>query len=139
MHAFEQLAERRIAEALARGDLDNLPGMGQPLCLDDDASIPAEFRMAYRILRNAGFIPEEVWLKREIAELARAARELDCDRERAALSKRFDYLQAKLAARYGESWCRPMPVEYRVPAGDKASSSSRTYRCPGNASASGTG
>jgi DnaJ homologue, subfamily C, member 28, conserved domain len=60
MLAFELIAERKIEEALARGEFDGLPGEGRPLDLDDDALVPEELRMAYRILKNAGFAPQEV-------------------------------------------------------------------------------
>jgi len=63
------LVEERIQEALRRGDFDNLPGAGRPLALDDDALVPPEVRLAYRILKNAGFVPPEVLERREIAEL----------------------------------------------------------------------
>jgi hypothetical protein len=54
------LAERRIDEAVSRGELDHLPGAGRPLALDDDALIPEDLRLAYRILKNAGYVPPEV-------------------------------------------------------------------------------
>jgi hypothetical protein len=54
------LAERRIAEAVSRGELDDLPGAGRPLDLDDDALVPEELRVANRILKNAGVTPPEV-------------------------------------------------------------------------------
>jgi len=54
------LAEQRIAEAVSRGELDELPGAGRPLELDDDKLIPEDLRLAYRILKNAGFVPPEV-------------------------------------------------------------------------------
>jgi len=38
---FDRLAESRIEEAIARGDLDGLPGVGRPLALDDAALVPA--------------------------------------------------------------------------------------------------
>jgi hypothetical protein len=57
---MEFLAERKIAEAIANGELDELPGAGKPLTLDDDALVPEDLRMAYRILKNAGYAPEEV-------------------------------------------------------------------------------
>lgn len=60
MFAFELIAERKIEEALARGELRGLPGEGRPLDLDDDALVPEDLRMAYRILKNAGFAPQEV-------------------------------------------------------------------------------
>ncbi len=70
---LEFLAERRIAEAIAKGELDDLPGEGRPLALDDEALIPEELRLAYRILKNAGFVPPEVQALNEIAELERLA------------------------------------------------------------------
>ena len=57
---LDLIAERRIAEAAANGELDNLPGAGKPLELDDDALVPEDLRMAHRILKNAGYAPEEV-------------------------------------------------------------------------------
>ena len=60
MFAFELIAERKIEEALARGEFEGLPGEGRPLELDDDALVPEELRMAYRILKNAGYAPQEV-------------------------------------------------------------------------------
>ena len=67
------LAERRIAEAIANGELEELPGQGRPLELDDDALVPEELRLAYRMLKNAGFVPPEVQALNEIAELERLA------------------------------------------------------------------
>jgi len=58
--ALHLLAERRIEEALARGELDGLPGAGRPLELDDDALVPEELRLAHRILKNAGFTPADL-------------------------------------------------------------------------------
>lgn len=54
MLIFEILAEKKILEAASRGELDDLPGAGRPLDLDDDALVPEELRMASRILKNAG-------------------------------------------------------------------------------------
>ena len=55
------LAEHRIEEAIARGEFADLPGAGRPLELDDvDPLLPEELRLAYRILKNAGFSPAEV-------------------------------------------------------------------------------
>ena len=67
------LAERRIAEAIANGELEELPGEGRPLDLEDDALVPEALRLAYRILKNAGFVPPEVQTLNEIAELERLA------------------------------------------------------------------
>jgi hypothetical protein len=55
MDIFDFIAEQRMAKAVARGEFDNLPGAGRPLLLDDDALVPPELRVAYRMLRNAGW------------------------------------------------------------------------------------
>ena len=60
MLALELIAEKRIAEALERGEFDDLPGRGRPLDLEEDPLVPEELRMAYRILRNAGYAPAEI-------------------------------------------------------------------------------
>ena len=52
--ALHYLAERKIEEAIASGEFDNLPGAGRPLDLDDEDPLwPEEVRMARRILKNA--------------------------------------------------------------------------------------
>ena len=66
---LESIAERKIAEALANGELDDLPGTGRPLDLDDDPLVPEDLRLAYRILKNAGFVPAEVQELNEIRQL----------------------------------------------------------------------
>jgi len=69
MYAFEIIAERRIQEAIKKGELDNLPLSGKPLPDDGLENIPTELRMAYKILKNAGLIPEELELKKTISSL----------------------------------------------------------------------
>jgi hypothetical protein len=61
MLALEWIAERRIDEAAARGELDGLPGAGQPLDLYEDPLVPAEMKMAKRILGNSGIALAEIF------------------------------------------------------------------------------
>ncbi|GAA5785616.1 DnaJ family domain-containing protein [Chitiniphilus shinanonensis] len=68
---LNELAERRIAEARDAGELDNLPGSGRPLPAEDiDPLVPEHQRMAYRVLKNAGYLPPELQLHAEAVELA---------------------------------------------------------------------
>jgi len=53
MHVLEWIAERRIEEAVARGELQGLPGEGRPLDLYEDPLVPEDMKMARRILKNA--------------------------------------------------------------------------------------
>ena len=90
------IAEQRIAEAIARGELDNLPGEGRPLELDDDSLVPEELRLAYRILKNAGFVPPEVETLNEIAALERLVT------KDAKAVRKLALLKARIEARYYE-------------------------------------
>ncbi|KYD03514.1 DUF1992 domain-containing protein [Heyndrickxia sporothermodurans] len=63
---FFRLTEDRIREAYKNGEFKNLPGYGKPLPDDELANIPEDLRMAYRIMRNAGFSPEEASVKKEL-------------------------------------------------------------------------
>jgi hypothetical protein len=98
---LDLIAEQKIAEAVARGELDDLPGAGRPLELDDDALVPEELRLAYRILKNAGYVPPEVGALNEIAELERlvAAGEADAEAQSKAL-RRLALLRTRVEARY---------------------------------------
>lgn len=59
MSIFATIAEQRIADAKERGAFDNLEGAGRPLELEDDSMIPQDLRMAYKVLKNAGYLPPE--------------------------------------------------------------------------------
>jgi hypothetical protein len=87
LFAIDAIAERRILQAIARGELDDLPGAGRPLALDDDALVPAETRVAHRILKNAGFVPLEVIERREIARLEALLPGLDAGERARTLAK----------------------------------------------------
>lgn len=88
--------EDMIREARERGEFDNLKGRGKPLDHSDYFSQPEELRLAHHVLRNAGFVPEQVELRRMIGELrARLANATDAD-QRQALWREIDRLQIKL-------------------------------------------
>jgi hypothetical protein len=76
-----------IREAMERGEFDNLEGKGKPLDLDAYFNTPEELRMAFSLLRSNEYVPEEVDMLREIAELKNALRDCPDDEKRAALTK----------------------------------------------------
>lgn len=97
MNVIEHIAEQRIRDALARGEFERLPGLGKPLQLDDDADIPPELRVAYRILKNAGALPPEVELRREIASAEALLLAATSAAERTEAGHKLDYLLTRLA------------------------------------------
>lgn len=83
------IAERKIREAIERGDFDNLTLKGQPIPPEDLSAVPVELRMGYKILKNAGCLPQELELRREmlvLQDLLQACRDQE---ERAVLKKRL--------------------------------------------------
>jgi hypothetical protein len=71
MLVLEWIAERKIEEAVARGELDGLPNAGQPLDLFEDPLVPHEMRMAKRILGNAEVSLDEIF--RDLRERRRTS------------------------------------------------------------------
>jgi hypothetical protein len=101
MHAFELIAEEKIRESMRAGAFDDLPGAGKPLMLDDDRLIPEDVRMAYRILKNAGFVPPELEARKEAAGLRQLlATTADDAARRRALAK-LALIETQLEARGG--------------------------------------
>ncbi|HEX7958181.1 MAG TPA: DUF1992 domain-containing protein [Pyrinomonadaceae bacterium] len=82
---FDKLVEQKIREAQAAGEFDRLEGAGRPLDLDAYFATPEELRAAYAVLKNAGVLPEEAAVLKELNELS--ARVEDCrdEAERARL------------------------------------------------------
>ncbi|MBL4953680.1 DUF1992 domain-containing protein [Neobacillus sp. YIM B02564] len=69
MDMFQKISEERIKKAYKDGEFDNLPGMGKPLKLEDLSAIPEELRMAYKLLKNAGYTEEENTLRQEMMSI----------------------------------------------------------------------
>ena len=97
MWLIDQLVEQHIREAQEKGELSNLPGEGAPLHIEDDSGVPVELRTAYRLLKNAGYLPPELEMRREALALNDLLQELDPNDEKArGFSKRLALLQLKL-------------------------------------------
>ena len=67
--SIESAIEQKIREAMEGGEFDDLAGRGKPIDLDAYFNTPEDLRMAYSILKSNDFVPEEVEIFREIAEL----------------------------------------------------------------------
>lgn len=98
MYLLDQIAEGRIEEAIEQGALDDLPGAGQPLVLDDDSMVPEHLRAAYRILKNSGFLPQEVTIHSQIRNVESLIGRLQDGEQRAAAVKRLSLLRARLGS-----------------------------------------
>ncbi|MGG7621853.1 DUF1992 domain-containing protein [Bacillus coreaensis] len=84
------MSEERIRKAIENGDFDHLPGYGKPLKLDDLSAIPEELRMAYTVLKNAGYSPEEYALKQEMMSIESLLNACDDDKQKLGLQKKLN-------------------------------------------------
>ena len=79
---LDAIAEQKIREAVERGEFTDLPGEGRPLDLTADPLVPEDLRVAYRILKNAGFLPPQLEAQKEIRDLEQLIRGLEVGPER---------------------------------------------------------
>lgn len=96
MDIFASMAETRIEEAIRRGELDNLAGAGKPLRLEDDSAIPEDLRMAYRLLKNNGFIPPELEDLKELIKLKDLIASTCDEEERSKRAKELNFKLLKV-------------------------------------------
>jgi hypothetical protein len=96
MICFQKIAERRIEEAIRNGVFDDLPGTGKPLKLEDDSHVPEDLRIAYKILKNANFVPPEVSLRKEIAKAEDLLAGMEDTKAKYRQLKKLNFLIMKL-------------------------------------------
>ncbi len=96
---WSKLAEERIAEAMASGELKPVVGLGQPLNMDEYFSPRDEDRMATHVLRSSGHVPEEVSLLQEMGQLREKLKTEKDEEKRRELKKRLALVEVDWAMR----------------------------------------
>jgi hypothetical protein len=101
---IQAIAERKIQQAITEGTLADLQHWkDKPLPPDDMANVPADLRMAYRLLKNAGYMPEEIALQQEITCLEQLLATCTDEREKIRQLKKIGCLKTKLECRMGRT------------------------------------
>lgn len=106
MDFFLKIVEEKIREAMEKGEFDDLPGKGKPLAFDA-AAVPEDKRLAYKVLKNAGCLPPELELKKEIVALRELISAIDDGAEKAEKTRELDF---KLM-RFGIMMKRPFNLD----------------------------
>lgn len=94
MKILAELTERAILEAQRRGEFEGLEGQGKPLPDQSDPFMPETMRMAYKVLKNAGYVPEEIQAQREVRSLIEC---LEQERDEARKMRQIQKVQLFLA------------------------------------------
>lgn len=93
---IERMAEQKIAEAMERGELDDLPGMGKPLEVEDLSHVPEDLRASYKILKNAGVLPEELLVQQDTIALQQLIKACTNGSELVILQKKLTEQQLRV-------------------------------------------
>jgi len=74
--------ERKLEEAARAGAFDRLPGPGGPIDLTENPYVPADWRLAFKILADHQIVPEFVERRKEIETIRAEVEQLKADRSR---------------------------------------------------------
>ena len=89
-----------LRESQRSGELQSAPSWGKPLDLNDGfAQTPEELRMAFKALKDAGFVPPEVEAMKQLAALRELIGSNPDAPNAEALRRRASELQQHLALR----------------------------------------
>ena len=96
MDSLRLIAERKIAKAIQEGTLNIEGWKGKPLPMEDDHLVPDDLKMAYKILKNSGFLPPEIEAKKEIHKLEEMIAQTEDEHVRVKQIKKLNFLLTKL-------------------------------------------
>jgi hypothetical protein len=116
LNALQIIAERKIEEFFRKdGGPDLSRWRNKPLPVEDLGNVPADLRMAYKVLKNAGYVPEEVALHREIVRTEDLL--VHCRDEQVKLKqlRKLSLLKCRLESRLG----RPLFFDSESPYFDR--------------------
>jgi len=110
--ALHKIAERKIEQAIAEGRGPDLSHWrNKPLPEDDMKNVPPDLRIAYKMLKNSGYIPEELALHKEIIRTEELLARATAEREKYNQLKKLNYLKFKLESCRG----RPLYIDEESP------------------------
>lgn len=102
--ALQIIAERKIDEFFQKdGGPDLRHWKNKPLPVEDMSNVPPDLRMAYKVLKNSGYVPEEVALQKEIARTEDLLAHCRDEKEKLKQLKKLSFLQFKLECRMGRT------------------------------------
>ena len=96
LQALYQIAEQRIAKAIEDGTLKTDGWKNRPLPLDNDSFVPDDLKMAYKILKNSGYVPPEIEIRKEIQNIEDLIIKTEDSHQRVKQMKKLDVLMRKI-------------------------------------------
>ncbi|WBU59811.1 DnaJ family domain-containing protein [Paracoccus albus] len=93
MHWFDRIAQRRMDEAEAKGELRGLTGEGKPL---DRARLRERAEdVLHRMMSDGGFVPEEFRIRKDVEAKRAVLDQIEDPAERKALQRHIALLELR--------------------------------------------
>jgi hypothetical protein len=99
MDSLYIIAEQKIAQAMQEKDFNSPKWKNKPLPLDDDRFVPEDLKMAYKILKNSGYLPPEIEARKEVKKLEDLIARTEDEHERLKQMKKLNVLLMKIDAK----------------------------------------
>jgi hypothetical protein len=98
MDSLAFIAEQKIAQAMREKDFNSPKWKNKPLPLEDDHLIPDDLKMAYKIMKNSGYLPPEIEERKEVQKLEDLIARTEDEHERLKQMKKLNVLLMKVDA-----------------------------------------
>jgi hypothetical protein len=99
MDSLYLIAEQKITQAMKEKDFNSPKWKNKPLPLDDDRFVPDDLKMAYKILKNSGYLPPEIEDRKEVKKLEDLIACTEDEHDRLKQMKKLNVLLMKIDAR----------------------------------------
>ncbi len=67
MRKWQRIVDELVSEAIGDGDVSHLPGAGEKLPAAENSNTPSEWRLAFKIMREQGVLPEWITAGKALA------------------------------------------------------------------------
>jgi len=101
MESIAFIAEQKILKAIEDGELNCPEWKNKPLPLEDNRFVPDDLKMAYKILKNSGYLPPEIEDRKEVKRLEDMIARTEDEHVRLKQMKKLSILLMKIDAQRG--------------------------------------
>ena len=127
MESIAFIAEQKILKALQEGNLSSPEWKNRRVPLHDDRFVPSELKMAYKILKNSGYLPPEIEERKEVQRLEEMIAKTEDEHTRLQQMRKLSVLLMKIDAKRGscsniahqDEYYRKVVERVSVRSGDK--------------------
>jgi len=112
MNPLARIAEQRISQAIEDGSLSFEKWKNKPLILEDDHFVPDDLKIAYKMLKNSGYLPPEIGEKKEIQRIEDLIASTEDEHVRIKQMKKLNLMLMKVDSRRGKPQNITLQDEY---------------------------